>query len=74
MTIAQAVLEKLQALPEQKQRQVLDYVERLIEGSQPATPDSARELAQLIQGVLSRKPLDIRPDTVRELIEDGRER
>ena len=38
MTIAQAVLEKLRALPVEKQREVLDFVEFLQHKSAPKPP------------------------------------
>ncbi len=57
--LEQAILKKLQALPDGKQQQVLDLVDALLDKEQLATPESTRRpISEIFEELSSQIPLE----------------
>jgi hypothetical protein len=65
--LEQAILEKLQALPEKKQVEVLALVDRMLKEGQPQTPENLRSIWEIIEEIANDAP----PGTWDDVPTDG---
>jgi hypothetical protein len=65
--LEQAILEKIQALPDKKQEEVLALVDQMLKESQPQTPPNGQPIWQIIEQIVSGAP----PGTWDDVPTDG---
>lgn len=54
--LEQAILEKLQALPDKKQEEVLALVDQMLKEGQPQTPGNVRPIWEIIEEIANNAP------------------
>lgn len=65
--LEQAILEKLQALPDKKQAEVLALVDQMLKEGQPQTPKNGRPIWEIIEEIANEAP----PGTWDDVPTDG---
>lgn len=65
--LEQAILEKLQALPDRKQEEVLALVDQMLKQEQPQTRENVRPIWEIIEEIASEAP----PGTWDDVPTDG---
>lgn len=55
--LEQAMLEKIQALPDKRQEEVLALIEQMLKEGQPQTLDNGRPIWEIIEEIASEAPL-----------------
>ena len=65
--LEQAILEKIQALPDKKQEEVLALVDRMLKEGEPRTPENVRPIWEIIEEIAHSAP----PGTWDDVPTDG---
>lgn len=65
--LEQAILEKIQALPDKKQQEVLELVDQMLTEAQPQTRKNGRPIWEIIEEIVSEAP----PETWDDVPTDG---
>ena len=65
--LEQSILEKLQALPDKKQEEVLALVDQMLNEGQPQTPENVRPIWEIIEEIANNAP----PGTWDDVPTDG---
>lgn len=54
--LEQSILEKIQALPDKKQQEVLALVDQMVKDGQAQAPENARPIWEIIEEIASQAP------------------
>jgi hypothetical protein len=65
--LEQTILEKIQALPDKKQEEVLALVDQMLKEGQPQTPENVRPIWDIIEEIVTNAP----PGTWDDVPTDG---